>query len=214
MQTERGIPKLYSLVGLRFEITKQGECRMRIAIIGAGSVGTALGQAWLKHGEDVTWAQHIECRCIIRMISAEPRLHRDLKFLRQHKRFFFITRERKITDPPALTRDAATLVGRTMASTGAARKLISRPHSAEGVCVALAVTMRALTGCATRSTGRSALGERYYFRLMAPPPHCRGVLPCAQPSCVLRFQPEPSREVAYHLHRSCTRLWQCNVTVS
>jgi hypothetical protein len=28
---------------------------MRIAIIGAGSVGTALGQAWLKHGEDVTW---------------------------------------------------------------------------------------------------------------------------------------------------------------
>ena len=28
---------------------------MRIAVIGAGSVGTALGQAWLKHGEDVTW---------------------------------------------------------------------------------------------------------------------------------------------------------------
>jgi predicted dinucleotide-binding enzyme len=27
---------------------------MRIAIIGAGSVGTTLGQAWLKHGEDVT----------------------------------------------------------------------------------------------------------------------------------------------------------------
>ena len=28
---------------------------MRIAVIGAGSVGTAVGQAWLKHGEDVTW---------------------------------------------------------------------------------------------------------------------------------------------------------------
>jgi hypothetical protein len=28
---------------------------MRIAIIGAGSVGSALGQAWLKHGEDVIW---------------------------------------------------------------------------------------------------------------------------------------------------------------
>ena len=28
---------------------------MRIAVIGAGSVGTALGQAWLKHGEDVIW---------------------------------------------------------------------------------------------------------------------------------------------------------------
>jgi ketopantoate reductase len=28
---------------------------MRIAIIGAGSVGGTLGQAWLKHGEDVVW---------------------------------------------------------------------------------------------------------------------------------------------------------------
>jgi predicted dinucleotide-binding enzyme len=28
---------------------------MRIAIIGAGSVGATLGQAWIKHGEDVTW---------------------------------------------------------------------------------------------------------------------------------------------------------------
>ena len=28
---------------------------MRIAVIGAGSVGAALGQAWLKHGEDVIW---------------------------------------------------------------------------------------------------------------------------------------------------------------
>jgi 8-hydroxy-5-deazaflavin:NADPH oxidoreductase len=28
---------------------------MRIAIIGAGSVGSTLGQAWLKHGEDVIW---------------------------------------------------------------------------------------------------------------------------------------------------------------
>jgi len=28
---------------------------MRIAIIGAGSVGTALGQSWLKRGQDVTW---------------------------------------------------------------------------------------------------------------------------------------------------------------
>jgi 8-hydroxy-5-deazaflavin:NADPH oxidoreductase len=28
---------------------------MRIAIIGAGSVGSALGQAWLKRGEDVLW---------------------------------------------------------------------------------------------------------------------------------------------------------------
>ncbi len=28
---------------------------MRIAIIGAGSVGATLGQAWLKAGEDVTW---------------------------------------------------------------------------------------------------------------------------------------------------------------
>jgi 8-hydroxy-5-deazaflavin:NADPH oxidoreductase len=28
---------------------------MRIAIIGAGSVGATLGQAWLKRGEDVTW---------------------------------------------------------------------------------------------------------------------------------------------------------------
>jgi predicted dinucleotide-binding enzyme len=31
------------------------EALMRIAVIGAGSVGAALGQAWLKHGEDVTW---------------------------------------------------------------------------------------------------------------------------------------------------------------
>jgi predicted dinucleotide-binding enzyme len=28
---------------------------MHIAVIGAGSVGATLGQAWLKHGEDVTW---------------------------------------------------------------------------------------------------------------------------------------------------------------
>src|SRR6266446_699939 len=28
---------------------------MRIAIIGARSVGATLGQAWLKHGEDVVW---------------------------------------------------------------------------------------------------------------------------------------------------------------
>ena len=28
---------------------------MRIAVIGAGSVGATLGQAWLRHGEDVTW---------------------------------------------------------------------------------------------------------------------------------------------------------------
>jgi 8-hydroxy-5-deazaflavin:NADPH oxidoreductase len=28
---------------------------MRIAIIGAGSVGGTLGQAWLKHGEEVVW---------------------------------------------------------------------------------------------------------------------------------------------------------------
>ncbi|TMJ85699.1 MAG: F420-dependent NADP oxidoreductase [Alphaproteobacteria bacterium] len=28
---------------------------MRIAIIGAGSVGATLGQAWIRHGEDVTW---------------------------------------------------------------------------------------------------------------------------------------------------------------
>jgi predicted dinucleotide-binding enzyme len=28
---------------------------MRIAVIGAGSVGATLGQAWLSHGEDVAW---------------------------------------------------------------------------------------------------------------------------------------------------------------
>jgi 8-hydroxy-5-deazaflavin:NADPH oxidoreductase len=28
---------------------------MRVAIIGAGSVGATLGQVWIKHGEDVTW---------------------------------------------------------------------------------------------------------------------------------------------------------------
>jgi len=28
---------------------------MRIAVIGAGSVGAAVGQAWLKHGEDISW---------------------------------------------------------------------------------------------------------------------------------------------------------------
>jgi ketopantoate reductase len=28
---------------------------MRLAIIGAGSVGGTLGQARLKHGEDVVW---------------------------------------------------------------------------------------------------------------------------------------------------------------
>ena len=28
---------------------------MRIAIIGAGSVGATLGRAWLRHGEDVVW---------------------------------------------------------------------------------------------------------------------------------------------------------------
>jgi predicted dinucleotide-binding enzyme len=32
-----------------------GEAIMRIAIIGAGSVGGTLGQAWLKHGEEVVW---------------------------------------------------------------------------------------------------------------------------------------------------------------
>jgi predicted dinucleotide-binding enzyme len=31
------------------------EAIMRIAIIGAGSVGGTLGQAWLKQGEDVVW---------------------------------------------------------------------------------------------------------------------------------------------------------------
>src|SRR5207245_7290583 len=31
------------------------EAFMRIAIIGAGSVGATLGQDWLKHGEDVIW---------------------------------------------------------------------------------------------------------------------------------------------------------------
>jgi predicted dinucleotide-binding enzyme len=31
------------------------EAFMRIAIIGAGSVGATLGQAWLQHGEDVIW---------------------------------------------------------------------------------------------------------------------------------------------------------------
>jgi len=28
---------------------------MRIAIIGAGSVGATLGRAWIKHSEDVIW---------------------------------------------------------------------------------------------------------------------------------------------------------------
>ena len=28
---------------------------MPVAIIGAGAVGAALGQAWLKHGQDVIW---------------------------------------------------------------------------------------------------------------------------------------------------------------
>ena len=28
---------------------------MQIAVIGAGSVGAAVGQAWLKHGEDISW---------------------------------------------------------------------------------------------------------------------------------------------------------------
>ena len=28
---------------------------MRIAIIGAGSVGATLGRAWIKHGEEVIW---------------------------------------------------------------------------------------------------------------------------------------------------------------
>ena len=28
---------------------------MRIAIIGAGSVGATVGRAWIKHGEDVIW---------------------------------------------------------------------------------------------------------------------------------------------------------------
>jgi predicted dinucleotide-binding enzyme len=28
---------------------------MRIAIIGARSVGATLGRAWIKHGEDVIW---------------------------------------------------------------------------------------------------------------------------------------------------------------
>ena len=28
---------------------------MPVAIIGAGAVGATLGQAWLKHGQDVIW---------------------------------------------------------------------------------------------------------------------------------------------------------------
>ena len=32
---------------------------MRIAIIGAGSVGATLGRAWLRHGEDVVWGLRI-----------------------------------------------------------------------------------------------------------------------------------------------------------
>ena len=28
---------------------------MRIAVVGAGSVGATLGQAWLERGEDVIW---------------------------------------------------------------------------------------------------------------------------------------------------------------
>ena len=41
---------------------------MRLAIIGAGSVGGTLGQAWLKHGEEVVWGlrygrkQYGQCR--------------------------------------------------------------------------------------------------------------------------------------------------------
>ena len=28
---------------------------MRIAVVGAGSVGATLGQAWIERGEDVIW---------------------------------------------------------------------------------------------------------------------------------------------------------------
>jgi len=31
------------------------EAFMPVAIIGAGAVGATLGQAWLKHGQDVIW---------------------------------------------------------------------------------------------------------------------------------------------------------------
>ena len=31
---------------------------MPVAIIGAGAVGATLGQAWLKHGQDVIWGVH------------------------------------------------------------------------------------------------------------------------------------------------------------
>jgi ketol-acid reductoisomerase len=57
-QPDEGLPKRRFLqerqpVDLRLLFFK--EAFMRIAVIGAGSVGRTLGQAWLKHGEDVTW---------------------------------------------------------------------------------------------------------------------------------------------------------------
>jgi len=36
-------------------VARNQEAFMRIAIIGAGSVGATLGQAWIKHSEDVIW---------------------------------------------------------------------------------------------------------------------------------------------------------------
>src|SRR5262249_19668658 len=36
-------------------LVRNQEVFMRIAIIGAGSVGATLGRAWIKHGEDVIW---------------------------------------------------------------------------------------------------------------------------------------------------------------
>jgi predicted dinucleotide-binding enzyme len=36
-------------------LARHQEVFMRIAIIGAGSVGATLGRAWIKHGEDVIW---------------------------------------------------------------------------------------------------------------------------------------------------------------
>src|SRR5215472_15659474 len=36
-------------------LARHEEVCMRIAIIGAGSVGATVGRAWIKHGEDVIW---------------------------------------------------------------------------------------------------------------------------------------------------------------
>jgi NADPH-dependent glutamate synthase beta subunit-like oxidoreductase len=38
------------------------EAFMPVAIIGAGAVGATLGQAWLKHGQDVIWGLRQEER--------------------------------------------------------------------------------------------------------------------------------------------------------